>query len=199
MRITVFDFILDGPHFPKSTNSGGFFWIPKRACWNTIILGQDCFLSEPIILAHPGNQAGTLNGNTCFFCKYFMAIQSNQSTPHHIIIMAARPEPADEAMKRAGITLWKERLLIIHTQLLVINSQHICDLDDADISSDVGGICLCRTAQCTACIAKSKLLRYLGLPWCNGGFTILSPEFAMWLHLLMLIDLCTPFANTHCG
>jgi hypothetical protein len=90
--------------------------------------------------------------------------------------------------------------LIIYRQLLVINNQRIWNLDDAAVSSAVGGIHLCRTAECTACIAESKLLHYSGVPWCNGGFPIDSPEFVTWLlHLLMLINLCTPLANPHCG
>jgi hypothetical protein len=87
-----------------------------------------------------------------------MAIQSNQSIPHDIIIIAVHPEPADEAMRRTDITWRKEKLLIIYTQLLVINIWRIGNLDDAAVSSDVGGICLCHTAECMACIAKSKLL-----------------------------------------
>jgi len=47
---------------------------------------------------------------------------------------------------------------------LMINEQHIQNLDDAAVSSDVGGIRLQRTAECTACIAQSYLLRYLGVP-----------------------------------
>jgi hypothetical protein len=89
--------------------------------------------------------------------------------------------------------------LIIYTQLLIINNQCILDLDDAAVSSDVGGICHCHTAGRTACIAESKLLCYLGVPWCNGGFSIDSPEFVKWFHLLMLTDLHTPLANPHCG
>ncbi len=45
----------------------------------------------------------------------------------------------------------------------MINEQHIQNLDDAAVSSDVGGIRLQRTAECTACIAQSYLLRYLGV------------------------------------
>ncbi len=86
-----------------------------------------------------------------------MAIQSYQSIPHHIIIMAMRPESADEAMRRIGITWKKKQLLIIYMQLIIINNQCIWDHDDAAVSSDVGGICL-------AYIAKSKLFCYLGIP-----------------------------------
>ncbi len=128
-----------------------------------------------------------------------MAIQSNQSIPHHIIIMAVHPEPADEAMRRTGIPWHKEWLLIIYTQVLVINNQSILDLDDAAVSSDVGGILLCRTAECMACIAESKLFCYLGIPWCNGGCPIDRTEFVTWLHLWMLINLYTPLANPHCS
>jgi hypothetical protein len=60
-----------------------------------------------------------------------MAIHSNQSIPHHIIITAMCPKPADEAMRRTGITWQKERLLISHMQLPVINNHPIWDLDDA--------------------------------------------------------------------
>ncbi len=51
--------------------------------------------------------------------------------------------------------------MIIYTQLIVIKNQHIWDLDDAAVSSDVGGIRLPCTAECTALIAESKLLHYL--------------------------------------
>ncbi len=64
----------------------------------------------------------------------------------------------------------KGKALIIYTQLLVINNKCMQDLDDAAVLSDVGGICLCCTAECTACTAKSKVLCHLGVPWCNGGF-----------------------------
>ena len=47
---------------------------------------------------------------------------------------------------------------------LMINEQHIQNLDDAAVSSDVGGIHLQCTAECTACIAQSYFLRYLGVP-----------------------------------
>ena len=119
-----------------------------------------------------------------------MLIQSNQLIPHNHL--AACPMPADEAMRHAGLSWQKERLLVIYTQLLSINDQHIHDLDAAAVSPDVGGIFLCRTTECTACIAESKLLCYLGVPWCNGGFPIDSPEFITWLHLLMLIDIFIP-------
>jgi hypothetical protein len=55
----------------------------------------------------------------------------------------------------------KGKALIIHMQLLVINNQHIQDVNGAAVSSDVGGIHLCRNAECTPCIAESKLLCYL--------------------------------------
>jgi hypothetical protein len=104
--------------FHNPPKSGGFFWVPEPARQNTIIPGQDCFLPEPVILVHSRNQARIQNGNnlttnillhiTFFFCKYFMAIQTNQSIPHHIIIIAKRPEPEDEAMRRTGIPWQKE-------------------------------------------------------------------------------------------
>jgi hypothetical protein len=112
----VFDSVPVEPHFPKSTkfmeDFDGFLELARQ---NTIIPGQYCFLPEPTIPAHSRNQAGIQNGNnltaytllciTFFFCKYFiMAIQSNQSIPHHIIVIALCPEPADEAMRHAGIT-----------------------------------------------------------------------------------------------
>ncbi len=56
-------------------------------------------------------------------------------------------------------------------------------------------------AECMASLTEAKFLCYLGRPPSvpgnenSGGIHLDNPHFTMWLHLLMLIDIQTPFIN----
>jgi hypothetical protein len=119
------------------------------------------------------------------------------STPPSAII--CRPKLSTYSQQRVdaetecrGRMRFVENKVLVYTQLVVINNQHLRDLDKVAVGRNSSVICKRRMVEATACIAGSKIIRFMGNPGIRGGFSMHDPVFTMWLHLSMLVNLNTP-------
>jgi hypothetical protein len=85
-----------------------------------------------------------------------------------------------------------ENKVLVYTQLVLINNQRLHDLDKVAVGRNYSVICKRWTSEAMACIAESKIIRFMGNPGIRGGFSMHDPVFTTWLHLSMLVNL-----NTH--